>query len=98
MVRAFHMDFNFYTESVKTLELLGNPSRLLIVRELIVRGSLSVSELSKLTQISEAVILQHLRKLVRGNIVKSERKGKRLYCRLEDNKIVEIVRVLGLVK
>lgn len=87
------MDFNFYTESVKTLELLGNPSRLLIVR-----GSLSVSELSKLTQISEAVILQHLRKLVQGNIVKSERKGKRLYCRLEDNKIVEIVRVLGLVK
>ncbi|MGR3779475.1 ArsR/SmtB family transcription factor [Bacillus paramycoides] len=92
------MDFSFYTENIKILELLGNPSRLSIVCKLIVCGSLSVSELSKLTQISEDMILQHVRKLVQGNIVKSERKGKRLYCRLENNKTVEIIKVLGLVK
>ncbi|MBK5491724.1 metalloregulator ArsR/SmtB family transcription factor [Bacillus sp. TH13] len=91
------MDFIFYTESIKVLELLGNPNRLSIVCNLITYGSLSVSDLSKKTRISESVILQHLRKLVQGNIVISERKGKRLYCRLEDNKIVEMVKVLGLV-
>jgi len=74
LVRDFYMDFSFYTEKIKTLELLGNPSRLSIVCKLIVWGSLSVSEKSKLTQISEDMILQHVRKLVLGNIVKNERK------------------------
>lgn len=43
------------------------------------------------------MILQHLRKLTIGNIVISERKGTRLYCRVEDKKVIEIIDLLGLL-
>ncbi|PEE26529.1 ArsR/SmtB family transcription factor [Bacillus toyonensis] len=92
----FNMDSSNYKSSSKILELLGNPSRLLIVRELIVSGTLTVSQLSTATYISEPMILQHLRKLTIGNIVISERKGTRLYCRVEDKKVIEITELLGL--
>ncbi|EJQ99012.1 MULTISPECIES: ArsR/SmtB family transcription factor [Bacillus cereus group] len=92
----FNMDSSDYEGSAKILELLGSPSRLLIVRELIVSGTLTVSQLSTATHISEPMILQHLRKLTIGNIVISERKGTRLYCRVVDKKVIEITDLLGL--
>ncbi len=97
MLKAFYMDFSFYTESIKVLELLGNPTRLSIVCKLITYGSLSISDLSKQTKITEDLIVQHLRKLISGNIVISERIGKRLYFRIKDNKTIEIIKVLGLL-
>ncbi|MBV6681505.1 ArsR/SmtB family transcription factor [Bacillus thuringiensis] len=91
------MDFIFYTESIKILESLGNPSRLSIVCKLIIYGSLSVSDLSRKTRIPEYMIVQHLRKLNSGNIVSRERIGKRLYFRIKDNKTIDIIKVLGLL-
>lgn len=93
----FNMDSSDYEGSSKILELLGSPSRLLIVRELIVSGTLTISQLSTATHISEPMILQHLRKLTVGNIVISERKGTRLYCRVVDKKVIEITELLGLI-
>lgn len=97
LFKAFHMDFIFYTESIKVLELLGNPSRLSIVCKLIIYGSLSISDLSRKTRIPEYMIVQHLRKLNSGNIVSRERIGKRLYFRIKDNKTIEIIKVLALL-
>ncbi|OWT47542.1 ArsR/SmtB family transcription factor [Bacillus sp. K2I17] len=91
------MDFSFYTENIKVLELLGNPTRLSMVCKLITYGSLSVSDLSKKTKITEDLIVQHFRKLTSGNIVISERMGKRLYFRIKDGKTIEIIKVLGLL-
>ncbi|VXC71463.1 Transcriptional regulator [Bacillus mycoides] len=93
----FNMDSNYYVSAAEILELLGSLSRLLIVRELVVSGTLTVSQLSAATHISEPMILQHLRKLTIGNIVISERKGTRLYCRVEDKKIIAIIDLLGLL-
>ncbi|PGU27239.1 ArsR family transcriptional regulator, partial [Bacillus thuringiensis] len=53
------MDFSFYTENIKVLGLLGNSTRLSIVCKLITYGSLSVSDLSKQTKITEDLIVQH---------------------------------------
>ena len=97
LLRAFDLDISFYTENIKVLELLGNPTRLSMVCKLITYGSLSVSDLSKKTKISEDLIVQHLRKLTSGNIVISERMGKRLYFRIKDDKTIEIIKVLGLL-
>lgn len=97
LLRAFDLDIGFYTENIKVLELLGNPTRLSMVCKLITYGPLSVSDLSKKTKIPEDLIVQHLRKLTSGNIVISERLGKRLYCRIKDDKIIEIIKVLGLL-
>ncbi|SCM96456.1 Uncharacterized protein BWINRASL_03531 [Bacillus mycoides] len=93
----FNMDPSNYESGAKILELLGSLSRLLIVRELIVSGTLTVSQLSAATHISEPMTLQHVRKLTKGNMVISERKGTRLYCRVEDKKIIEIIDLLGLL-
>lgn len=93
----FNMDSNYYVSGAEILELLGSLSRLLIVRELVVSGTLTVSQLSAATHISEPMILQHLRKLTLGNIVISERKGTRLYCRIEDKKVIDIINLLGLL-
>ncbi len=97
MLQAFHMDFSFYTESIKVLGLLGNSTRLSIVCKLVTYGSLSVSDLSKQTKITEDLIVQHLRKLTSENIVISERIGKRLHFKIKDNKTIEIIKVLGLL-
>jgi DNA-binding transcriptional ArsR family regulator len=91
------MDPSNYESGAEILELLGSLSRLLIVRELIVSGTLTVSQLSAATHISEPMTLQHVRKLTKGNMVISERKGTRLYCRVEDKKIIEIIDLLGLL-
>ncbi|HDR6289277.1 TPA: winged helix-turn-helix transcriptional regulator [Bacillus cereus] len=91
------MDYTFYTENIKVLGLLGNSTRLSIVCKLITYGLLSVSDLSKKIKITEDLILQHLRKLSSGNIVISERIGKRLHFKIKDNKTIEIIKVLGLL-
>ncbi|MFE4764253.1 ArsR/SmtB family transcription factor [Bacillus cereus] len=93
----FNMDPSNYESGAEILELLGSLSRLLIVRELIVSGTLTVSQLSAATHISEPMTLQHVRKLTKGNVVISERKGTRLYCRVEDKKVIEIIDLLGLL-
>lgn len=97
MLKAFQMDFSLYNESIKVLELLGNPTRLSIVCKVMTYGALSVSELSRQTKFTESTILQHLRKLTNGNIIISERIGKRLHFRIKDTKTIEIIKVLGLL-
>ncbi|MDA2627234.1 ArsR family transcriptional regulator [Bacillus cereus] len=93
----FNMDPINYESGAEILELLGSLSRLLIVRELIVSGTLTVSQLSAATHISEPMTLQHVRKLTKGNIVISERKGTRLCCRVENKKVIKIIDLLGLL-
>ncbi|PEB89626.1 transcriptional regulator, partial [Bacillus toyonensis] len=54
-------------------------------------------QLNAATHISEPMILQHLRKLTKGNMVIIERKGTKLYCRVKDKKIIDIIDLLGLL-
>lgn len=96
MLGDFNMNSSNYESGAEILELLGSLSRLLIVRELIVSGTLTVSQLNAATHISEPMILQHLRKLTKGNIVMIERKGTKLYCRVENKKVIDIIDLLGL--
>ncbi|MFJ8219732.1 ArsR family transcriptional regulator [Bacillus cereus] len=91
MLGDFNMNSSNYESGAEILELLGSLSRLLIVR-----GTLTVSQLNAATHISEPMILQHLRKLAKGNMVIIERKGTKLYCRVEDKKVIDIIGLLGL--
>lgn len=97
MLGDFNINSSNYENGAEILELLGSLSRLLIVRELIVSGTLTVSQLSAATHISEPMILQHLRKLTKGNMVIIERKGTKLYCRVENKKVIDIIGLLGLL-
>ncbi|HDR4464400.1 ArsR family transcriptional regulator [Bacillus cereus group sp. MYBK249-1] len=97
MLGDFNINSSNYKNGAEILELLGSLSRLLIVRELIVSGTLTVSQLNAATHISEPMILQHLRKLTKGNMVIIERKGTKLYCRVENKKVIDIIGLLGLL-
>ncbi|MRD39643.1 ArsR family transcriptional regulator [Bacillus thuringiensis] len=97
MLGDFNINSSNYENGAEILELLGSLSRLLIVRELIVSGTLTVSQLNAATHISEPMILQHLRKLTKGNMVIIERKGTKLYCRVENKKVIDVIGLLGLV-
>ncbi|HDR4457919.1 MULTISPECIES: ArsR family transcriptional regulator [Bacillus] len=97
MLGDFNINSSNYENGAEILELLGSLSRLLIVRELIVSGTLTVSQLNAATHISEPMILQHLRKLTKGNMVIIERKSTKLYCRVENKKVIDIIGLLGLL-
>ncbi|PFZ68510.1 transcriptional regulator [Bacillus toyonensis] len=92
MLDDFNMNSSNYESGAEILELLGSLSRLLIVR-----GTLTVSQLNAATHISEPMILQHLRKLTKGNMVIIERKGTKLYCRVKDKKVIDTIDLLGLL-
>ena len=96
MSNDFYIGYSHYERSAEILEMLGNSNRLLIVCALIINGVMTVSQLSAATQIAEYTILQHLKKLTKSKVVISERKGTRLYCMVEDKKVIEIIDLLGL--
>ncbi|KAB5622457.1 helix-turn-helix transcriptional regulator, partial [Bacillus thuringiensis] len=48
MPKAFYMNIDDYERPADILRMLGHPLRLMIVRELISKGPLNVSELQKL--------------------------------------------------
>ncbi|HDX9530232.1 TPA: helix-turn-helix transcriptional regulator [Bacillus thuringiensis] len=94
MSSNFNMNYNYYERSVEILELLSSSIRLLIVRELIISGTLTIPDLSATIHISENEILQHVQKLTQGKVITSERKGKRIYCRIDDQKVIDIINLL----
>jgi DNA-binding transcriptional ArsR family regulator len=94
MSSNFNMNYNYYERSVEILELLSSSILLLIVGELIISGTLTISHLSAAIHISENEILQHVQKLTKGKVITSERKGTRIYCRIGDQKVIDIINLL----
>ncbi|MDR5046685.1 MULTISPECIES: ArsR family transcriptional regulator [Bacillus cereus group] len=97
MSNDFNIGYIHYEGSVKILEMLGNSNRLLIVCELIKNGVMTVSQLSATTKIEEYKVLQHLKKLTISKIVMSVRKGTKIYASVEEQKIIDIIFLLGLL-
>ncbi|HDR6316358.1 TPA: helix-turn-helix transcriptional regulator [Bacillus thuringiensis] len=97
MSNDFNMDYSHFERSAKILEMLGNSNRLLIVSELIKNGVMTVSQLSAATQIAEYKTLQHLKKLTISKVISSERKGTKIYCKVEEKKTIDIIFLLELL-
>ncbi|TEA46700.1 transcriptional regulator [Bacillus sp. BH2] len=97
MSKAFQMESNQYDRGTKILGLLGEEACLLIVHELIVSGPLNVFELIAALNIPKHTILQHLQILYAFKIVTCEYKSHQVYCAVEDETIIEIMKVLGFL-
>lgn len=63
------------------LKELANPSRLLILCQLI-DGEKSVGELCKVIDLSQSSVSQHLARLREAGVVDTERRGQMVYYRL----------------
>ncbi|MHA2890557.1 ArsR/SmtB family transcription factor [Bacillus cereus] len=97
MSKAFQMESKQYDRGAKILGLLGDEACLLIVHELIVSGPLNVFELSEALKIPKHTISQHLQILYAFEIVSCEYKSQNVYCKVEDETIIKIIKVLGLL-
>ena len=97
MQKTFYMDFEYYERPADILRMLGHPMRLMIVRELIAKGPLNVSELQNLLRVPQSTMSQHLIKLKQFKIVSYERKGNEVYYIVSDEKVIEgMKRIEGL--
>jgi DNA-binding transcriptional ArsR family regulator len=72
--------------------MLGNPIRLMIVRELIAKGPLNVSRLQKLLRVPQATMSQQLIKLKDFKMVSYERKGNEIYYIVSEEKVIEVMK------
>lgn len=92
MPKAFYMDIEYYERPADILRMLGHPMRLMIVRELILKGPLNVSELQKLLRVPQSTMSQQLIKLKHFKMVSYERKGNEVYYVVSDEKVIEVMK------
>ncbi len=77
-----------YRIHAEMCKVFSNPTRLEILN-LLRNKELSVTELIKMTKLSQANISQHLSIMKSKGIVLSSRKGKNIYYRLANPKIIK---------
>ncbi|PDZ99442.1 ArsR/SmtB family transcription factor [Bacillus cereus] len=92
MPKAFYMDFQYYERPADILRMLGHPMRLKIVRELILKGPLNVSELQKLLRVPKSTMSQQLTQLKYFKMVSYERKGNEVYYIVSDEKVIGVIK------
>jgi DNA-binding transcriptional ArsR family regulator len=85
----FYINIGDYERPADILRMLGHPMRLMIVRELISKGPLNVSELQKLLRVPQSTMSQQLAKLKQFKMVSYERKGNEIYYIVSDEKVIE---------
>ncbi|HHT7062856.1 TPA: ArsR/SmtB family transcription factor [Bacillus cereus] len=94
MPKAFCMNINDYERPADILRMLGHPMRLMIVRELILKGPLNVSQLQKLLRVPQSTMSQQLIKLKQFKMVSYDRKGNEIYYIVSDEKVIESMKGL----
>lgn len=85
---------NITEEDVEILKIMAHPIRLRIVNELSKHKTFNVSQLTKILEIPQSSVSQHLSKM-KGKVLKAERKGLEIYYSIRNNKATQIVGILG---
>ena len=93
-VRNLSKEIELYESNAELLKVLAHPVRLCIVKGLIERGPSNVSTMYTGLNMPQSTISQHLAKLKSAKIVSSERKGLEIYYKVENETIIQLVRVL----
>ncbi|CUS76638.1 ArsR family transcriptional regulator [Candidatus Kryptobacter tengchongensis] len=83
---------NEFSQIAEILRILGNPTRLKIISELI-DSDKTVSELWHLVGISQSLVSQHLAVLRRSGIIKSVRRGNTVYYSVANPLVVKILKL-----
>lgn len=78
---------------VSILKSIANTDRLLILCH-VSKAELNVSQIEKLTKISQPTLSQQLMVLRKNNVVQTRREGKQIFYSIKDHKLVEILKVM----
>ena len=92
-VRNLSKELELYESNAELLKVLAHPVRLCIKRINRARSS-NVSTMYTGLNMPQSTISQHLAKLKALKIVSSERKGLEIYYKVENETIIQLVRVL----
>ncbi|OLR23047.1 ArsR/SmtB family transcription factor [Bacillus cereus] len=96
MSKHFMMNTHAFERSAEILTAVSHPMRLLIVHQLVKKGSLNVSQLQKLSQLPQSTVSQHLSKLKSLKVVSYDRKGLEVYYKVTDEQVIRAVKTLQL--
>lgn len=80
--------------AAECLKVLSNPLRLKILF-LISEKPMNVSSIEKLTGASQSNVSQHLAIMRYKGFVESEKKGTEVYYKIGDEKLKELIKVIG---
>ena len=83
-------------EAAALLKELANPSRLLILCQLI-DGKKSVGELGRAIDLSQSAVSQHLARLREASLVDTEKRGQMVYYRLCNMEAQALLSTLYLI-
>lgn len=78
------------------LKVLANAKRLMILCHL-VKTEKTVGELSKLVDLSQSALSQHLAKMRALNLVETNKVGQEVYYRIENDEVEAILSTLYLI-
>lgn len=78
---------------VNVLKSIANTDRLLILCH-VSKAELNVSQIEKLTKISQPTLSQQLMVLRKNNVVQTRRDGKQIFYSIKDHKLVEVLKVM----
>ncbi len=81
-------------KSAEILKSLANPARLLIVN-ILVGGERTVSRLCELSGLKQSMVSQQLKNLRLNDIVERRKEGSRVYYRLKEKNVVNMLKCLG---
>ena len=84
---------NNVESSAAFLKLLSNPTRLLVLCNLI-ESERCVGDLERDLDISQSALSQHLSKMRDEGIVKSEKQGQHVFYSISNSDVVDIINVL----
>ncbi|MGX5634318.1 ArsR/SmtB family transcription factor [Bacillus thuringiensis] len=96
MSKSFNMDLYDYERSANILKVLGHSIRLEIMHILLCKGPLNVSELWRAVELPQSTVSQHLNKLKSLKLVSYDRKRLEVFYRVDDPKVIKIIKTLGL--
>ena len=85
------------SEAAAMLKALGNEKRLMILCRLIEQGEMSVMALTVKVGLSQSALSQHLAKMREENIVGTRRDAQRVFYRVRDPRVREILSTLKTI-
>jgi DNA-binding transcriptional ArsR family regulator len=80
--------------AAEVLKALADPTRLKLVRALMIEERLCVCDLAALVRVSPSAVSHQLRLLRSCRLVRPEREGKMVYYRLDDEHVAGIVNLI----
>ncbi|PGP44761.1 ArsR/SmtB family transcription factor [Bacillus thuringiensis] len=83
-----------FQEIAEVLKVLAHPVRLSLVKIMLAKGPTNVTTMYGDLQMPQSTISQHLSKLKAAKMVTGTRKGLEIYYKVENETIIQLVRVL----